>query len=74
MQFTAFVVVTGIAPNRSEAIGRKRDETGLCNPAGDIFDIRIEVPVFVHHHHGRQLALQLGRFHQIGSDLPISFR
>src|SRR5690606_41996553 len=47
----SIVVVTGIASDRCQTVGRKRKEPGDRGAPRDVFDVRIEPAVFVNDEH-----------------------
>jgi hypothetical protein len=55
-QFARLVLVAGIAAEREQRVRRERDEVVERQPARDVFDVRIEAAILVHHEHRRQLA------------------
>ncbi len=71
-QGACLVLVAGVAAQREQGIGREGDEIVERHAARNVFDVRVEAPVFVHHQHGRQLAFEAGRLHQVAAQLAVT--
>ena len=56
----AVIVITGITAEWVERIRRKGDIAGLCRAPGDILDMRVQAPVFVHDQNAGQHGAACG--------------
>ena len=73
-QGTGRIFVTGIATQREQRIRCERDEAFQCKTSGDVFDMRVETAVLVHHQHHRQRAIGLGGLHQVTAGRAVALR
>jgi hypothetical protein len=55
-QFARLVLVTRVAAEREQRVGREGDEAVQRQPARDVLDVRVQAAVLVHHQHQRQRA------------------
>ena len=64
-QGPGFVFIAGIASQGRQGI-RRKDQIALQGEAtGDVFNVWIQAPVFMHHQNGRQLALRACGTYQV---------
>ncbi len=73
MHGATFVVIPGVAARWVQGIGRKGHESGLCQPAGHVLDVRIQPAVLVHDQDRRTFSLQGGGNHEIAPPLTVPF-
>ena len=73
-QGAGLVFIAGVAAQRGQRIRGQHQITFQRQTTGNVFNVRIQPPVFMHHQNGGQLALHSGRAHQITFDGAIARR
>ena len=71
-QGACLVFVTGVTPQRCQGVGRQYQIPFQRQPAGNVFDVGVEAPVFVHHQNAGQLAIRLGGLGQVALDAAVT--
>ena len=66
-KLSRLVFVARVATQRAECVRRQRQKTVQRQAPGNVFDVRIQAPVFMHHQHRWQLGAVAGRLGQVGA-------
>ena len=62
---------SGRAAERRQEVGRQRNETLKRKPPRDVADVRVQAAILVDDDDGRQLAVLVGRMHEIALHLAV---
>jgi hypothetical protein len=73
-QLARLLFVAGVAAKRRQRIGRNRHEVVEREAARNVFDVRVQAAVLVHHHDARELARGAGGTADIRLDLAVAVR